>query len=386
MSPGNPYISIRSNLFEPSIFYQYLDKFDFKINRKVQIINLFTVKPVVTRFVENIERVQKQDVIKKIRDIYNIDSFYNILLFPNRFSAYYSFLYTICDLNDEIITPSPYPHFIRQYVNCLGLNLNKIETSMEDDFKLPYREMIEKKISSRTKMVYYNSPSFSGSIVYDRESLERLLFVAQNYHLYLVSDETLSSISVTDENYISMQDIALQSERIVKIFSPFENLSMGDLTVFVYHKALPGNIGLFSDELFPVSLYSLSALDYLIKNKERLIEEKKEEYIQKKELIDEFIQNREDIYSSISYPAGSIFISLPVPNTESFVEWLLTEYNRDRKTIFVAPASHFHSKNYDDNGEVLIDYRFINLEILEEGLEILSDALDRYLGLKKEEE
>ena len=51
----------------------------------------------------------------------------------------------------------------------------------------------------------------------------------------------------------------------------------------------------------------------------------------------------------------------------------------------MAPSVFFHSDQYEDEGEILIDYRYLNPEILEEGLDILQDALNQYLGLQAAE-
>ncbi|MCK4422254.1 aminotransferase class I/II-fold pyridoxal phosphate-dependent enzyme [candidate division WOR-3 bacterium] len=385
MSPGNLYFSRRSNLYDPNVYSSYREKYDFWRDRNVQIINLFTVKPIVQNILKDINDIRMDAVLAELRRYLNIEPFYQLLLFPNHFSAYYTLFFATTDLNDEILTPAPVPYFLNQYAESLGLNLVHIETNISDDYDLPYREIIENKITSRTKLFYCSIPSFSGSITYPKETLERILFISQNYHLYLITDETLSHLVMDDENYITVHKIAAQRERIIRLISPLKDFSLDDVTILFFHSALLQNIERIAQDLFTVSPFQLACIDYFLRNRERIIGERKEGMLQKRKIIERFLNGREDVSAQLSSATGSVFLRLPLPNTESFAEWLLTDYDRDKKTVFVAPASHLHSDQYEDNGEVLIDFRYINSEMLEEGLEILSDALDRYLGLKKED-
>ncbi len=384
MSPGNSYFSRRANLYNPFLFNLYMERYEFWRDRDVQIINMYAVDPITQGIMKEVNPVQLGHVIGELKNYLGAGPYYKMLLFPNQFTAYYTLFFSILDLNDEIITPAPIPYFLTQYADSLGLKLVYIETGMLDDYDLPYRKEVENKITPRTKLFYYSTPSFSGSIIYPEGTLERILFVCGNYYLFLVVDETLSHLLKDEKEYITMHDIALESERTIRITSPLKDFSMDDVTVLLYHKALPQRIERIASELFPISPYQLSFLDYFLKNREGIIEERKNVMNLKRKIVESFTEKREDISASFSMAAGSVFLGLPIPNTELFVEWLLTEYNRDKKTVFVAPAVHFHSDTYEDNGEILVDYRYLDSEMLEEGLEILSDALDRYLGLKKE--
>jgi len=385
MLSGNSYASRRANLFEPFLFNLYKERFEYWRDKNVQIINLFTVKPITQGILKEVNPVQMDIIIEGLKSYMGVDPSYKLLLFPNQFSAYYTLFFSTLDLNDEIVTPAPVPYFLAQYAESLGLKLLYVETSMVDDYDLPYRKDVESKITPRSKMFYYSSPSYSGSVTYSEETLERILFICRNYYLYLAVDETLSHLITNKEEYIPMHNIAIESERIIRISSPLKDFSMDEVTVLLFHEAIPQKIERTAKDLFQVSPYQLAYLDYFLKNREVIIGERNEEINLKRKVVGHFIEERKDISASLSAVTGTIFLRLPIPNTESFVEWLLTEYNRDKKTVFVAPATYFHSESYEDNGEILIDYRYLDSEMLEEGLEILSDALDRYLGLKKED-
>jgi aspartate aminotransferase len=386
MSTGDSYLSRRANLYEPFLFNLYLERYQYWRDRDVQIINLYNVRPLTQGVMKEVNPIQFNQVVEELKDYLKLSQSYKILLFPNQFSAYYTLFFSILDLNDEILTPAPIPYFLKQYAESLGLKLLYIETSMIDDFDIPHRKEVESKITPRAKLFYYSAPGFAGGIIYPQETLERILFVSRNYYLYLAIDETLSHLVNNREEYIKMQDIAVENENIIRILAPLKDFSMDDITILIVHKTLPLRIDRITRDLFPISPYQLSFLNYFIKSHEEIIEERREEMNIKRKIIENFLEKRKDISVSVTKASGSVFINLPILNTETFVEWLFTDYNRDKKTIFVAPAMHFHQDTYEDNGEILIDYRYLDSEMLEEGLEILSDALDLYLGLKKEDQ
>ncbi|MEA1913351.1 MAG: aminotransferase class I/II-fold pyridoxal phosphate-dependent enzyme [candidate division WOR-3 bacterium] len=385
MFPGDLYSSRRMHLYDSFIFNLYLERFYYFLDRDVQIINLFSVKPISTHPLNRIQSFQEEETIQRLKEFLELGEDYKILILPDQFSAYYLLFFSALDLNDEVMTPAPIPYFLKQYTHSLSVRLIHIETSSINDYELPLRGNIEDLITARTKLFYYSEPNFSGGITYSEESLERILFLCRNYHLYIGVDETLSHLIREPENFVQMHNISLENERLIRINSLLKDFSMDDVTVMMFHTALPQRIELIARDLFPVSPYQLASLVYFLDNARDILADRINEMNQKRSIIQNFIDNREDISSFYFRGIGSVFIKLPIPNSESFVEWLLCDYDRDKKTVFVAPSVHFHSDDYEDEGEILIDYRYLNPEMLEEGLEILQDALDQYLGLKKED-
>jgi aspartate aminotransferase len=381
MFPGDVYNSRRFSLYDSFLFNFYRERFSYFINRNVQIINLFAVDPINVHHLGNVRPITGEEVVKKLKSYFGISDDYKLLILPNRFSAYYLILFTTSDVGDEILTPAPVPYFIKQYADILSLGTKIIETNPVEDFDLPLRRDVEDTLTSRTKLFYFSEPAFSGSIIYPRESLERMLFISRNYQLFLVVDETLGHLVKDTQNSIFLKDISLNNERVIRINNFFRDFSLGDLTMVIFHATLSAKIELIARDLFPITPYELSLVDYFIGNSAGILRTRFEEIEQNRTVIRNFLNSREDVSVVYSNNVSSILLKLPVPNADTFVEWLLCEYNRDRKTVFVAPSVFFHSAEYEDEGEILIDYRYLNPEILEEGLDILQDALDRYLGL-----
>jgi len=382
MSLGETYNSRRFSLYDSFLFNFYRERFSHFINRNVQIINLFSVDPINTHRLSDVRPITEEEIVRRLKLYFGLSNDYKLLILPNRFSAYYLFLFATADVGDEILTPAPAPYFIKQYADILSIDTKLIETSSAEDFDLPLRRDVEDALTPRTKIFYFSEPGFSGSIMYPKESLERMLFISRNYELFLAVDETLSHLIKDTKGSVFLRDISLNNERVIRVNSFLRDLSLGDLTVIVFHATLSAKINIIARDLFPITPYELSLIDYFLENHSSILNNRFEQIEQNRAIIQNFLDNREDVSAAYSNSISSIFLKLPVPSADTFVEWLLCEYNRDKRTVFVAPSVFFHSNEYEDEGEILIDYCYLNPEILEEGLDILQDALDRYLGLE----
>ncbi len=381
MSLGDIYNSRRFSLYDSFLFNFYRERFSYFINRDVQIINLFSVDPISTHHLTDIRPLTSDEVIRRLKLYLGISNDYKLLILPNRFSAYYLLFFTTTDVGDEVLTPAPAPYFIKQYTDILSLDVKLIETNSAEDFDIPLRRDVEDSLTPRTKLLYFSEPNFSGSILYPKESLERMLFISRNYQLFLAVDESLSHLVKDPKGLIFLKDLSVNNERVIRVNNFLRDFSLGDSTIVVFHETLSSKIELIASDLFPITPYDLSLIDYFLENSSKIINNRLAAIEQNRTIIQEFIKSREDVSAAYSNSISSIFLKLPVPSADTFVEWLLCEYNRDKRTVFVAPSVFFHSDQYEDEGEVLIDYRYLNPEILEEGLDILQDALNQYLGL-----
>jgi aspartate aminotransferase len=382
MSLGDIYNSRRFSLYDSFLFNFYRERFSYFINRDVQIINLFSVDPINTHHLSDIRPLTSDEIIGRLKFYLGISNDYKLLILPNRFSAYYLLFFTTTDVGDEVLTPAPVPYFVKQYSDLLSLDVKLMETNSAEDFNIPLRRDVEDSLTPRTKLLYFSEPNFSGSIIYPKESLERMLFISRNYQLFLAVDESLSHLVRNPKGFVFLKDLSVNNERVIRLNNFLRDFSLGDSTIIVFHETLSSKIELIASDLFPVTPYDLSLIDYFLENSSKLIDKRLAEIEQNRAIIQNFIESREDVTAAYSNSISSIFLKLPVPSADTFVEWLLCEYNRDKRTVFVAPSVFFHSDQYEDEGEVLIDYRYLNPEILEEGLDILQDALNQYLGLE----
>ena len=79
------------------------------------------------------------------------------------------------------------------------------------------------------------------------------------------------------------------------------------------------------------------------------------------------------------YSAFYAVVKLPVDDADTFAKWLLEEFEYNKQTVMVAPASGFYSTPGLGKDEVRIAY-VLKIEELKGAMETLAKALEVYPG------
>ena len=105
----------------------------------------------------------------------------------------YLCLWSLLNPGDEAIIPTPYWINYGEAVKSLGAKPVWVETHPEHGFVVQ-PEDIERKITSRTKLLILNSPSNPTGAVIPHDILKKISILAQKYDLTVVSDEIYSHL------------------------------------------------------------------------------------------------------------------------------------------------------------------------------------------------
>lgn len=107
---------------------------------------------------------------------------------------------------DEVVFPAPYWVSYKEIAKMAGGIPVEVPTTIESDFKITPAQL-EKAITPKTKMVWFNSPNNPSGSVYSKEELEALAVVLRKYpNIFILSDEIYEYINFTG-NYTSMAEI-----------------------------------------------------------------------------------------------------------------------------------------------------------------------------------
>jgi aspartate aminotransferase len=87
------------------------------------------------------------------------------------------------------------------------------------------------------------------------------------------------------------------------------------------------------------------------------------------------------VYSPIPMGAFYTVARLPIDDADAFCAWLLSDFEYENQTIFMAPASGFYTTPGFGKDEVRIAY-VLKKEDLATSLKILEEALKVYPGSK----
>jgi aspartate/methionine/tyrosine aminotransferase len=121
----------------------------------------------------------------------------------------------LIERGDEVFYPDPgfpiYPSFTR------GLGATPVPFGLEEKNRFqPDLEEIERKISSRTSTIIFNSPNNPTGTVLSHAALEKLAALAKKYDLWVISDEIYARILFEGE-YKSIWSLPGMAERTIII-------------------------------------------------------------------------------------------------------------------------------------------------------------------------
>ena len=102
---------------------------------------------------------------------------------------------------DEVLLPAPYWVSYEAMVNLADGISVPIPTSIKSDFKIT-PEQLEKAITPKTKLIFFNSPNNPSGSVYSKEEYRALADVLAKYpNIYIVSDEIYEHILFKGTNF-----------------------------------------------------------------------------------------------------------------------------------------------------------------------------------------
>ena len=108
---------------------------------------------------------------------------------------------------DEVIFPAPYWVSYKEIAKMAGGVPIEVHTTIENNFKITPAQL-EAAITSKTKMVWFNTPCNPSGSIYSKAELEALAVVLRKHpHIFILSDEIYEYINFTNERVTSVAEI-----------------------------------------------------------------------------------------------------------------------------------------------------------------------------------
>lgn len=118
---------------------------------------------------------------------------------------------------DEVIFPAPYWVSYKEIAKMAGGVPIEVHTTIENNFKITPAQL-EAAITSKTKMVWFNTPCNPSGSIYSKVELEALAVVLRKYpHIFILSDEIYEYINFTNERVTSVAEIDSLYERTITV-------------------------------------------------------------------------------------------------------------------------------------------------------------------------
>tara|TARA_Y100000385_G_scaffold69885_1_gene70101 strand:- start:1222 stop:2421 length:1200 start_codon:yes stop_codon:yes gene_type:complete len=312
-----------------------------------------------------------------------IDIVYEDLMVTTGGSEALLFALNSClDAGDEIIIPEPFYANYNGFSISSGVTVKPITTSINDGFTLPLIEEFEKLITNNTKAILICNPGNPTGYLYSKEELERLRDLVVKHDLFLISDEVYREFVYDGNEHHSVLSIEGLDQNTIVIDSTSKRYSMCGIRVGCIvskNKTVISTALKFAQARLSPPTFGQIAGEAALKTESSYFEKVSAEYVSRRDVLIEGLNAIEGVICPKPKGAFYAIAQLPVDDADKFAQWLLEDFDLDRETIMVAPASGFYSTPNIGINQVRIAY-VLNKESLQTSIKILEAALKVYPG------
>lgn len=139
-----------------------------------------------------------------------------VLVTPGGRFAVFCAISSLLKSGDELINIEPSWPAYKECADFIGAKTRVLKTTLEDKW-VPNLKMLENLININTKMIIINYPNNPTGKILDSQLLEKIVSIAREYNLFILSDEVYSDYSFG--KYNSILDYQYDKSIMVSSFS-----------------------------------------------------------------------------------------------------------------------------------------------------------------------
>jgi len=295
----------------------------------------------------------------------------NVLVTAGAYEATYLAFESLLEEGDEVIIPDPAFVCYVEDAKVSGAKYVRLPLKEENEFQPDPDELLE-LITKRTRMIVLNYPNNPTGATLDDEVAKAVADIAQDYNIYILSDEPYEHFLYDGAKHVPMMKYASDNTILANSFSKTFAMTGWRLGFTIapedvikdmikLHAYIIGNVASF------VQVAGVAALREEASWK--AVEEMRKEYEKRRKLVLEHL--KEMPYIKAFEPKGAFYVFANITGTgmksEEFAEWLL-----DKAGVVVIPGTAF-----GPNGEGYIRISYAtSQENLLEAMARMKKALD----------
>jgi len=284
--------------------------------------------------------------------------------------------------NDEIIIPEPFYTNYNAFALQAGIKVVPIKTTIDNDFALPAIEEFEKIITPRTKAIMICNPNNPTGYLYSAAELESLRQIVLKYDLYLFADEVYREFCYDGNSHISCMTLKDIEQNVVLIDSVSKRYSMCGVRIGALiskNKDVVDTALRFAQARLCPPSYGQVAAEAALQTPDSYFTDVYNEYIERRNYLVEALNKIDGVYCPKPKGAFYTVVKLPVDDSDKFARWLLEDFEYEKQTVMVAPATGFYASSGMGKNEVRIAY-VLRTADLKNAIKCLEQALKIYSG------
>ncbi|UOW68022.1 pyridoxal phosphate-dependent aminotransferase [Paraclostridium bifermentans] len=165
-------------------------------------------------------KILRDELSKKLNSENNCDyTPEEIIVSSGAKNAITNALLAILNPGDDVLVPKPYWVSYPEMIKLVNANPVFVETNKENEFKLT-KDILEKSITPKTRMLFLNNPSNPTGAVYSKEELLEIADVCIKNNIYILADEIYERICYKDK-FVSIASLSNDIKNITITINGF---------------------------------------------------------------------------------------------------------------------------------------------------------------------
>ena len=285
------------------------------------------------------------------------------------------------DKGDELIIPEPFYANYNGFATANGINVIPVHSNLSNNFALPKIHEFEKLISSKTKAILICNPNNPTGYVYSEEEIKILVEIVKKHNLFLIADEVYREFVYDGCKHTSILKFQEIKENSIVIDSFSKRYSMCGARigcVISKNKLFMSTVIKFAQARLSPPTFAQIACTAALDVEKKYFESVIKDYNSRRLLLIDELKKIPGV--KVSKPKGAFYCiaELPVSNAEAFCKWMLEKFNKNGKTVMLAPASGFYSTKNCGLNQVRIAYVLNNRDLID-AISLIKDGLTEYL-------
>jgi len=291
----------------------------------------------------------------------------------------------VCNPGDEVIVMEPFYTNYRAFAVQNGVTLIPVPTRIEDGFKVPPMEDVEKYITPKTRAILICNPGNPTGTLYTQDALEKLAGIVKKHDLYLLSDEVYREFCYSDTPHFSCMQLKGIEQNTLLLDSVSKRYSMCGARIGCIvsrNKDIMAALLKFAQSRLCSPVVEQIAAEAALDTPKEYFAAVKAEYIHRRDVMIDMLNKIPGVFTPKPMGAFYTVASLPVDDAEKFAKWMLEEFNYNGETTMVAPAAGFYATPNTGVNQVRLAY-VLKVEDIQHAIKCLEEGLKAYPGRTK---
>lgn len=286
----------------------------------------------------------------------------------------------ILDEGSEVIIPEPFYSNYNTFIKAAGGVIRPMPTYPEEDYNYAKPEALEALVNEKTRAIAIINPHNPTGNVLTEEELRSIADVAKKHGLYLICDEVYREFVYDTDNVLCAGKLRDVDDNVVVIDSVSKRFSACGARIGMLisrnRELMAQALKFCQGRLCTTTLEQVGA-SALYNVGPEYFAKVREEYRRRRDLCYRKLTAIPGVVCAKPMGAFYVMAKLPIDNADTFMKWMLTDFEDHGETVMCAPAGGFYATPGMGLNEIRIAY-VLKEEDLSRALDLLALGIEAY--------